>query len=656
MLICPDRYIDCTRFIDDISRIEQGRAALFRLTLTGEIKGFDRRKNMLWSVPDEYSEQARVPKKLFWQTRRVQLSATDQSGRELFISSFGSPAIWANASKGDTLHVIGSYQIFGRKIYFLIEEQVPASAVGAVWVKYAGVPGQISGERIALAVAAAKIDESSWRYCASKIVGACGLPEPDILHRIESRFHSLETLLRSLHQPASAEEGVAAQEDARRISALALQTAALRSTTRLAHPQSPIPIDPQKIQDLIASQSERLTEDQHRVIKRIGELLAQPKAMTALLSGDVGTGKTLTYLVPAVAAHLAGAKVAIMAPTNLLADQIAQQIVQRFGSFVRGIQRLEAGNTIADHNAILVGTSGMVSAATKSSYTPNLLICDEQHKMGAAIREEMQAPWTHLLEVSATPIPRSLATALYDGMEILNLKQSPVRKQINSYVVDMGQKREILRAVRARLERGERCAFIYPAVTVASESDGSGGADTTAHTVESAYAALESAFPGMVVMLHGQMSQDQIRDGIAQLRSGQKLIMVASTVVETGLDIPSISLMVVRYADRFGISQLHQLRGRLVRNGGTGDFLMAIESFDQFPCSEDGSPHPTLQRLDAVATTTDGYELAERDLLLRGFGDFLGDAQTGAAKTVFRLADLKIEHFMASRLRSGYLQ
>lgn len=650
LLIAPTRYVDCTRFVESLRDAQPGESAMFRLQLTGEFKGFDKDRQPLWTAPETFPSMAGVPKGMYRDTRRLEITAVDQQGTMLTISSFGGIAQWSDAKANDVLHVTGSYKHFGKRIFFTVEATVPERAIGSVWVQYRGVPGQISGERVTLAVATAKLDPGAWRHCAERMVGECGLNERELLGKVESGFTSLVELLKALHEPTSVQAGLAAQEDARRISALAIQAAALRSMARPAHPRAPIMLDLEEVDRLAATQKETMTEDQQTVVRRICELLGQPRAMTGLLSGDVGTGKTLAYLLPAVAAHRAGAQVSIITPTTLLADQLYQQLVSRFGSELRGAQHVESGDGIRDPGYILVGTTGLVGAAKKAGYIPNLLICDEQHKMGAATREELLANWTHLLEVSATPIPRSLATALYDGMEILNLRTAPVKKDIRSYVVDMEQKRQIIQAVREAIAKGERCAFVYP--LVGSDEDAGDAEEATVHTVESAFAGLEAAFPGKVVMLHGQMSQNDLRAGINKMLSGERLIMVASTVVESGLDIPSISLMVVRNADRFGVSQLHQLRGRLVRNGGTGNFLMAVESFADFPNKENGTTNETLQRLDAVASTTDGYELAERDLLLRGFGDFTGLNQTGAAKTVFRLVDLKVEDFMARKLRA----
>jgi ATP-dependent DNA helicase RecG len=290
-----------------------------------------------------------------------------------------------------------------------------------------------------------------------------------------------------------------------------------------------------------------------------------------------------------------------------------------------------------------VGTSGLAGVARQAGYVPQLLILDEQHKFSTAEREALVGPHTHVVEVSATPVPRSLATSLYEGMQILNLRECPVDKTIDSEVLDMGRRGEVVARIREALSRGERAAVIYPQVNVVDES----GPDeeAKANSVEAAFASLSKVFPGQAVMLHGEMDDAVMRSNIAMLRNGARRLVVASTVLEIGIDIPSVSVMVVRDADRFGISQLHQLRGRLARNGGHGRFMMVVES-------ESDTPPDALDRLYAVAETTDGYELAERDLLMRGFGDVDGAAQTGASRTLFRMLKIGPGDFMRRRLRT----
>ena len=331
---------------------------------------------------------------------------------------------------------------------------------------------------------------------------------------------------------------------------------------------------------------------------------------------------------------------AIITPRTLLADQIAGQIVHLFPEIP--VERVGAGTRINDPRALLIGTPGLATLAQKQGYVPNFLVCDEQHKFSASAREALVGPATHLLEVSATPVPRSLAASLYDGLEILNLRECPVQKTIHSSIVDKATNGPMaIAAIRQALARGERAAMVYP--LVADADDGSGR-----QSVESAFASLSAAFPGRVTMLHGELSDEEIRLNVARLRSGECPLVIASTVLEIGIDIPSVSVMVVRDADCFGISQLHQLRGRLVRNGGTGDFLMVVENAANLP-------EETLARLQAVARTTDGYELAELDLVQRGFGNVDGTQQTGDSRTLFRQIRLGARDFIARKLKTSAL-
>lgn len=661
LLCAPKRYVDCTKFVEGFTDVQEEESALFHLRITGEIRAFNG-KQLLWKAFSKspggnlpsFSSMAAVPKGLVYRVNRMELDVSDDRGNPAVISAFmpGGAWGWLDTKANQEMHVVGNWKQFGSKKYFNIEENVPERAIGNVWTRYGNMASLVKAERVELLAFEAKADETSWRHCAAKIVGECGLDEETILKKVEAPFISLVDMLKGMHEPRELAEGQAALECAKRISALAMQANALMQTARVPHPKAPIMVDLDAVTRMKGSQKEKLTADQENVVNRLCQMLVSPKAFSTLLSGDVGTGKTLAYLIPAIAAHQSGAQVAIMTPTRLLADQIFGQLQSRFGHECKAIQRVEAGDVIKDPGAILVGTAGLVSAAKKSSWLPNLLICDEQHKMSTKDRDGMVSTWTHVLHVSATPIPRSLATALYEGMEILNLRQSPVKKMIHSHVTDMNQKASITATLREAMSKGERCAIVYPAVKIAATPDDVTeelDAKEVVHTVESAFAAFDKAFPGKVVMLHGGMDSEDIRKNIDRMRRGEAQMMVASTVIETGIDIPSVSVMVVRNAENFGISQLHQLRGRLVRNGGEGDFIMAVEDLEVI------SPE-TMERLQAIASTTDGYELAERDLLQRGMGDFTGDAQSGSSKTVFRLVKLDVTDFMARKLKAVYVE
>lgn len=639
LLCAPASYVDCRQAHEIVGHhLLDKPGQLFRLKYTGRMRGFAG-KLPIWEVPSQaFPHIAAVPRGQLWRTRRTQLEMVDAAGKVLQLSMFTPPTQWLDIQRDQRVLVTGELRQFGRDLTVSLEHRVPDGVHDGIWTRYLGIPGKIAGERVELLVAAASLDASAARHCAALAMGATGLREDALMQACATasgaQFDSFADLLRAMHKPVSVKQGHAALECARRISALAVQAAALRHHRRPAHPSAPLPVDPAEVERIAQGLSHPLTNGQQDVVRTIARRLGEPVPLSALLSGDVGTGKTLAFLVPAIAAHLAGARVAIISPMKLLADQIAREILFRFGGFTNNVERIEAGDKINDPQAILVGTSGLVSAARKAGYVPQFLICDEQHKQSTATREALVGPGTHVLEVSATPVPRSLAATLYEGMEILNLRECPVEKTIHSHIIDVATRGQSIAAIRQALARGDRAAMIYPRVS--SEDEG-------VQSVETAFQTLEQAFPGQVVMLHGQMDEGSIKRSIDTFRSGERRLVVASTVLEIGIDIPSVAVMVVRDADCFGISQLHQLRGRLVRNGGEGDFFMYIDDLNAL------QPE-TLERLEAVKRTCDGYELAEIDLVQRGFGDVDGEAQTGESRTLFRLVRLRVQDFMARKI------
>jgi ATP-dependent DNA helicase RecG len=251
----------------------------------------------------------------------------------------------------------------------------------------------------------------------------------------------------------------------------------------------------------------------------------------------------------------------------------------------------------------------------------SLVVIDEQHKFSVDQRHALVGAETHLIEASATPIPRSLAIALFGGWQEARIGGQPVDKLIHSYLLSesdgRGQSsRLLLDAIRA----GKKAIVLYPSVTGSDKS------------VTEAAARLEGVLAGKVTALHGRLSSKDKEQAFALFRTGERPVLVASTAVEVGVDVPDVACLVVCEAQRFGVSQLHQIRGRLVRNGGLGHFIMLVP--DKRPKKD------TMERLEAVRDVSDGFDLAERDLELRGFGDVLGEAQTGASLTLFRLTRL----------------
>lgn len=638
LLCLPDSYADLRTITRELPEDADVDPRLYALTYTGVMLGFDKNK-----------KPVNMDRKELWKyVRRVEMLLRDARGDEVTWSAFDGPWPYKDLVAGEQVGLVARFERFGKRGYLSDVQRPPAHAIGSIWVKYLGIAGQVAGENVERMVNAQVDNPEAYRRCVAKVVGAIGLREDEALRVVGcTEFVDVESVVRGLHRPKTVEEGWAARKVANKLSAAAVQASALRHNLRAAHPQSPLPVDISDLEALARTQREKLSNDQRKAATAILNGLKDPKPLNSLLSGDVGTGKTLAFLLPAVAAHRAGAKVAIIAPTSILADQIAMQVISRFGPMVKGVERIVAGGKISDQQSILVGTPGLTSVCSKAKYVPNVLICDEQHKLSATDREKLVKPWTHVIEVSATPVPRSLASALFGGKQVINIRECPVQKNIQCLVGDLEDRRKFGGMLKWALDNGQRAAVVYPLVDGGKRA-GEDGDDEVASVLSGAK-ALEAAFPGKVVVVHGKMKDEEIEAALKLVRSGERPLVVASTVIETGVDIPGITALVVRNADRFGISQLHQLRGRLARHGGDAWFGMMVDSLEELPAE-------TRMRLETVASCQDGYELAERDLVLRGFGDVEGVAQSGASETVFRLVRLRPEDFLKNKLSDMAVQ
>lgn len=639
LLCVPAAYADLRAPSRVVPAADDDEQRLYLLQFTGSMRAFDQARD---------GAELDLARGQSWRwARRLDLGLVDEAGCEVTCSFFSGLGAFKDLAPGEPLPLIGRIERRGRRTFLRSPATPPAHAIGRIWAKYLGIAGRVSGEKVDALVRSQLDNPDAYRFCAARLCGELGMEEAQALQLAgASEVHSFEQLLRNLHQPRAIEDGWMARALAQKLSAMAVQSGAIRRNLRQAHPKAPIGVDPNAIEWLARTQREQLSQEQREVASTVLRRLASPKPLNALLSGDVGTGKTLTFLLPAVAAHRAGAKVAIIAPTSILADQLADELGQRFGQYITGFQRVQAGGRIADQQAILVGTSGLANAGAREGFAPNLLICDEQHKFGAAVREKLIKPWTHVLDVSATPVPRSLASAMFGGKEILNLRKCPVQKKIHSEVGDRASRPRYAAMLKWAIETGQRAAVVYPLVQASRDELGGlsqGAEGDEVASVTTGARALEEAFPGRVVALHSKLSDSQIAEGIQAVKDGTKPLLVASVLIEIGINIPSMAVMIVRDADRFGASQLHQLRGRLVRTGGEGHFAMMVNDLAQL----DPETH---SRLEAVASTTDGFVLAEKDMASRGFGDLDGTAQSGASDTVFRLVGLRPEDFLRKKL------
>ncbi len=381
-----------------------------------------------------------------------------------------------------------------------------------------------------------------------------------------------------------------------------------------------------------------LTQAQQRAIGEIAGDFQRGTPMNRLVQGDVGSGKTM---VAAAAAYLAvknNRQAALMAPTEILAEQHFHSLSALLSPLGVSVclltgagtqkQKRETREAIAAGQVdLIIGTHALVSEATVFDRL-GLVITDEQHRFGVAQRSRLSAKGQdpHLLVMSATPIPRTLALLMYGDLEVSILDELPPgREPVDTFLVGESMRPRVNAFIRKQVSENHQCFVVCPAVEEAE------GMDIKAVTVW-ADTLRQTVFPDLrIALLHGQMKSAEKEAVMADFAAGKADVLVATTVIEVGVDVPNATLMVIEDADRFGLSQLHQLRGRVGR--GKAKSYCILTSHNKNP--------DTLQRLKALCKTTDGFKIAEEDLQLRGPGDFFGSRQSGLP--VFRVANLSCD-------------
>lgn len=393
-------------------------------------------------------------------------------------------------------------------------------------------------------------------------------------------------------------------------------------------------------EQLLAALPFRLTGAQQRVAEEIAQDLARPRPMHRLLQGDVGSGKTVVAALAAAVAIDAGWQCALMAPTEILAEQhfrklvgwlepLGLQVAWITGS-VKGKARQKMLDAAASGEArLVIGTHAVIEDKVRFAKL-GLAIIDEQHRFGVAqrlaLRNKLKAMdlEPHLLMMSATPIPRTLAMSYYADLDVSTIDELPPgRSPIVTKVFTESKRHDVVDKIRGAVADGAQVYWVCPLVEESEAVDLRNATET--------HAELSAALPGASVgLLHGRMSPGDKAAVMAQFSGGRMSVLVATTVIEVGVDVPNASLMVIEHAERFGLAQLHQLRGRVGR-GAKASVCVLIYSP---PLSDTGKA-----RLKAMAETTDGFEIARRDLDIRGPGEFMGSRQSGAE--LLRFADLQ---------------
>jgi len=478
-------------------------------------------------------------------------------------------------------------------------------------------------------------------YWASRVPD----PLPDDV-RQEAKLADLATALAQIHFPDSEEQLERARRRLCFDEFLLIQLGVLQQRRNWREqPGRPLAIDSDFVGRFTQALPFQLTNAQKRAVDDILKDISQPKPMSRLLQGDVGSGKTVVALAGMLAAVANGTQAALMAPTEILAEQHYRTITQTLGpangtpgaprpclliGSLTNSHKEQARQEIADGQAnIIIGTHALIQGAVAFKDL-TFVVIDEQHRFGvmqrAAIREKGYNP--HILVMSATPIPRSLALTLYGDLDFTIIDEMPPgRQEIKTYWLMPRERERAYTFVRKQIEQGRQAFVICPLIeeseTLAAKA-----------AVEEHKRLQAEVFPDLKLgLLHGKMRGDEKDDVMSRFRAGGLHILVSTSVVEVGIDVPNATVIMVEGADRFGLAQLHQFRGRVGRGEHQSYCLLLSDS--QSPESQ--------ERLRAIERIHDGFQLAEKDLEMRGPGEFFGTRQSGLPDLrLAKLGDVRI--------------
>ena len=542
----------------------------------------------------------------------------------------GQPWVERLLRKGDRILVTGPVKFFhGRQIqpreHTVLSRDAPPTPPGTIFVTYPAtedLPQWILRRLFALNL--------DW------LIGQVARDEYlDPAERRALGLAELSAALRDLHQPPS----LARVDAARRrlahdeIFFLQLMQARVRHRATRERPGIAFVRTNRLVRALHAALPFRLTGAQARVLREIYADMTSERRMNRMLQGDVGCGKTVVALFAMLLAVEGGHQAALMAPTEILAEQHAAGIRTLLGGLpvgvelllgsVKGRRRDRARARVAGGEArLVVGTHALIQEGVEFEAL-GLVVVDEQHRFGVRQRMALgeRDPRPDTLLMSATPIPRSLAMTLHGELDLSTIDELPPgRRPVATRVAAPAERRDILREVCRHLDRGRQAYLVYPAI---EESE---RADLRAAEAEFERLGREELAGRALALLHGRMPAEEKERVMRDFQAGRIEVLVATTVVEVGIDVPNATVMVVENAERFGLSQLHQLRGRV--GGGVGGGVCVVVAAD-----------PAARRLAVFAGTTDGFRIAAEDLRIRGQGDFFGAEQHGHGSEL-RFADV----------------
>ena len=462
----------------------------------------------------------------------------------------------------------------------------------------------------------------------------------------------LQTALRTMHRPAELDARFLAQRSPAHLRLILQEffTFQLALRVRRAREEKKTKQRSVRIDDALRDEVRRilpfrLTGAQKRVLREITSDLSSDRPMYRLLQGDVGSGKTIVALIAAIVMIRSGYQVALLAPTEILVEQHYQRIRQLVdqslvmaratGSMVAGERRTLLAGLRDGYIQLVVGTHALLEDNVRFK-SLGLAIVDEQHRFGVEQRQKLFAKGDlpDILVMTATPIPRSLALAIYGDLELSVIDELPPgRQRIRTAVRATEEVERVYDFIEGQVAEGAQAYIVYPII---EESE-----KLSLKPLTHGFEAMRQRFPGRrVAMMHGRMKAEEKEETMGRFKRGEIDILVATTVIEVGIDVANASIMLIVDADRFGLSQLHQLRGRVGR-GERKSYCVLLR--DETASGE------TKDRLANFERTRDGFEVAEQDLQIRGPGEFLGTRQSGAMR--FRMGHILRDYDLMEKAR-----
>jgi ATP-dependent DNA helicase RecG len=574
--------------------------------------------------------------------RIFQVVLRDDSGM-IEVAWPGQPFLDRVIDKNDVLLVTGTVRFYhGRQLQSREFVNLGAGAEGTAQGRVLAVYPATEG--LSVKVVRSLLDA----HLDTLLPLAVELLPPSVL--AEAGVVPLAEALRMVHRPTSVAEALAGRDRLAFEELLLLQLLHRRANAVARSGRTGIAYDSRRTFTTALKQSLpfSLTSAQMRAIREIVADMRSSARMHRLLQGDVGSGKTVVALFAALLAIENGYQVALMAPTELLAEQhfatinslvgaLGVEPLLVTGSLSAPERRAAAARLASPDPWLVIGTHALVQDETSFARL-GLAIIDEQHRFGVEQRKALGAKGQHpdVLLLSATPIPRSLALTAYGDLDVSVLDERPPgRKPVTTVKRPESARGRVLAFVAGQLDLGRQAYIVYPIIDESDRID-----LKSATVMYEALSAPDGPFPGRrVALLHGRLSTDERDATMRAFRDGAIDALVATTVIEVGIDVPNASVMLIEHPERFGLSQLHQLRGRVGRGS------------DESYCILLGDVGPdTAERLQIFVATDDGFEIARADLRIRGMGDLFGEQQSGALP--FRVADPLRDEALNERARA----